>query len=338
MESSPKIWSIPGKVFLLGEYAVLGGGPAWIATVGPRFWLEGAESAGQSLSSFGVDVRVFAPESPAGRLLSLALVRGAERPQACFDDPFRGSGGFGASTAQFALLYRFLAETNPGHFDAGGLSCWRTYRELMGAQASASASASPIPPSGADLAAQIAGGVCRFDPERPVCERQSTEFQWSNFLIFSAAWQAGRKAATHTHLAELGKRDVGVAEFARELSPILEQADESIASGDLLGMGRILEAYGDTLAGLGLEITRTREDREAIRRLPGVLGVKGAGALQADAVIVLIDPARADVPNLVALIEHRGLRFVGTADASEPGLRSESNANLPRPESGEVPR
>ncbi len=337
MPSLTQIWSIPGKVFLLGEYAVLGGRPAWIATVGPRFWLEGAEAAGPSMSSFGVDVGDLAPESPAGRLLSLALVRGAERLQARFDDPFRGSGGFGASTAQFALLYRILAESNPGHFESDGLACWQTYRELMGAQGQDSASTSLIPPSGADLAAQIAGGVCRFDPKRPVCERQSTHFQWSNFLIFSAAWQVGRKAATHTHLAELAKRDFAVAEFTHQLSPLLEQADEAIVSGDLLGMGRVLEAYGDKLAGLGLEISRTREDREAIRRFPGVLGVKGAGALQADAVIVLIDPSRGDVSHLVALIEERGLRFMGTADACEPGLRNDSSSNLLRPDSGEVP-
>ena len=332
-ESIPfiKTWSIPGKVFLLGEYAVLSGESAWIATLGPRFWLDATQvgsvkSSDKILHSAPFVASSFASESPAGRLFALAQKQSLPEFLVRFDDPLLGSGGFVASTAQFALLHRALSEACPEVFEAGWLACWKTYRELMGGSTTGPGPASgksAMAPSGADLAAQAMGGVCFFDPRALTCERQEQRSIWQSFLVFSAAWQPGRKAATHLHLADLDRRDAGLADFARELAPVLATARKAIETQDLLCLGSALEDYGNALADLGLEIAATRADREAIRKISGVLGVKGAGALQADAIVVLVDPGRAVMPELIATIEKRGLRFVGTADSCEPGVRRE---------------
>src|SRR5262245_22216155 len=110
--------SAPGKAFILGEYAVLGGLPAVIAAVPPRFQLRAGESTGHG----------FHAESPAGRLLEYTSAKGVAIPPLEFGDPLKGAGGFGASTAQFALVYLALAEK------AGWAKDWRSawilYREL----------------------------------------------------------------------------------------------------------------------------------------------------------------------------------------------------------------
>src|SRR3954465_7430670 len=100
-----KTRSVPGKVFVLGEYAVLADHPALIATVGPRFRTDFGKDSGATPGAPD-----FHPRSPAGRLLSQARAARVSLPSFGFVDPYRGAGGFGASTAQFALLYRALAQ------------------------------------------------------------------------------------------------------------------------------------------------------------------------------------------------------------------------------------
>jgi mevalonate kinase len=164
---------VPGKVFLLGEYAVLSGHPALVAAIPPRF------RAG------AVPVE-YLPSSPAGRLL---LAAGQERGLST-EDPHRGRGGFGASTAEFALVYRELASTMG--WALSGEAVWRKYRELHAAL--------PLLPSGADLFTQWSGGVVRFDPAR-VSESESLRPSSPvRLVVWSATGQPGRKVATHAHL------------------------------------------------------------------------------------------------------------------------------------------
>ena len=136
----------------------------------------------------------FHPDSPAGRLLALA------RPVAAvtsfeFTDPLAGEGGFGASTAQFALVYGVLAERLG--WDLSPRAVRRVYRELM--------SGEKLPPSGADLVAQLTGGVVAFDAARETVHvRSVSSTDWGRSCWwFSAAGQAGRKVPTHEHLARI---------------------------------------------------------------------------------------------------------------------------------------
>ncbi|NDD91097.1 hypothetical protein EBZ37_03325, partial [bacterium] len=54
--------------------------------------------------------------------------------------------------------------------------------------------------------------------------------------------------------------------------------------------------------------------------LPGVLGVKGTGALQSDALIAVVDPARFDSERFNRTVSDLGLRVWSERLAVEPGF------------------
>ena len=258
--------SVPAKAFILGEYAVLGGLPAVVATFGPRFGLRFRESEKTG--------ELFDPRSPAGLLAARANPPLATARYQ-FEDPFEGTGGFGASTAQFALLYMALAHEEGGvSAERGELewyAAWELYREITSGQ--------PLPPSGADLIAQWRGGVCAFDPRgeyfqatfkgiggNPACADLWEAFDWTGILVFSASAQEGRKVNTHEHLARLAQLGVTPQAFsdAPEMRGLLAGLREPLFRGldairgnDAAGLGRAMEAYAGELARLGLEARAT---------------------------------------------------------------------------------
>lgn len=304
--ATPVSYSAPGKVFLLGEYSVLAGGKACVAAVGPRFKL--------SVLKEGETGTSFHPQSPAGKLLSWAADRKALVPAMRFDDPLGGAGGIGASTAQFGLAYRALAEING--WDPRWKAAWTLYRELS--------SSEPVPPSGADLAVQMLGGVSIFQaspmPEAWTCPSQ---VDWSSILVFSATSQPGRKVATHEHLRSLA--DNG---FLREsggpmtlLRAISERGFEAARAGKPHGLGQAFREYAEALQTLGLELPVTTEDREALQRISGVAGVKGMGALQADGVIVLLEDEGLGREEVLRVARDRDLVLLADGLKPEEGIR-----------------
>ncbi len=322
-------YTAPGKVFLLGEYAVLAGSPAVIAAVPPRFALQVARE------SKGAFTSAFHPQSPAGKLLDWAERIGVDeakvsaiRDSGAFADSHGGRGGFGGSTAEFALVYQALSESGASGWDRDWHRVWKLYRELTSPREGSAYAA----PSGADLVAQWLGGVVLFEMgfERgPICERLDSprsRFDFRSVLVFSAAGQQGRKVSTHDHLsASAALRSAeSVESLAMKLDPALDAGISAIHAGDARAFGAALNAYGDALREAGLEIEATRRDREALSRMPGVVGVKGAGALQADAIVVALSPeASADRTfreALVAVASDRGLMLVCDGITHETGV------------------
>lgn len=301
-------YSAPGKVFLLGEYAVLEGLPAIVASVEPRFRLQ--------LRARSDDPAPWPahPQSPVSRLMDWAGRAGASpETELDFQDPFEGRGGFGGSTAQFALAYRALAEREG--WDLGWKAVWRLYRELMRSWKEA------VPPSGADLVAQWLGGVILFsgmtDPALTAEDLGCSGFDWSSLLVFAATGQPGRKVATHEHLALLA--GLG-AEPYRELEQPLSEGIEAVGRRDCTGFGRALCRYARVLGGLGLECEATRRDRMAFEKIPGVLGVKGAGAMQSDGILVLVDPMSGARAEALALAKSRQLELLCDGVAHQRGV------------------
>lgn len=313
---APASLSAPAKVFLLGEYAVLGGAPALVAALGPRFELcvRRAESQASAPAPFH-------PESPAGRLFSKYASRLDPALHLEFLDPFAGAGGFGASTAQFALL-AFLLHRLMGFFAVGSMGdeeiweIWRTYREL-----SSGASRAPLP-SGADLIAQCRGGLTLVDIEARTARSLSIEFAGSGLLVFSAAHQAGRKVATHEHLARLRERGFPERDsgLISELRAAVLDCVAALEARDFNFFARCLNEYSRLLRREGLEAQRTTEDLESLRSLPGVLGAKGAGALQSDAIVVCVSEPETRSDAVIALAERRGLRLVARGLGQEKGI------------------
>lgn len=296
--------SVPSKVFLLGEYAVLSGTPAWIATLPPRFALREDSSSKWTPH----------PDSPAGRLIASSAISKSEFLKSLeFDDPQGGVGGLGASTAQFAALY-FLNELHQGGNPtaANWRDVWRCYQESQTPQQRG---------SGADLIAQWIGGICEVEglasTHTPATRSLSTLWDWSAFLIFSTTQtDPTRKVATHSHLAELRARGGLPQTVVAELAAVLKRAQDALAL-DSLGrgksarhLGECLTQYAEILRRNGCESPRTTEDRQILSQFPGVLGVKGCGALQSDTLIVLWDRHGADpklLPALIAAAKERGL-------------------------------
>src|SRR4051794_32388337 len=93
-------YSCAGKVFILGEYSVLTGRPALVAAVPPRFSLEVRTPSS-----------LFHGESPVAQLQAWAKKASLPDLPFQFGDPWGGAGGFGFSTAQFAMAYLGLAQS-----------------------------------------------------------------------------------------------------------------------------------------------------------------------------------------------------------------------------------
>jgi hypothetical protein len=305
-------FDIAGKVFVLGEYAVLGGLPALVAGVAPRFV--------GSLCEMAAEGDDYHPDSPVGRLLRWALENRGVSYSFRFEDPYR-SGGFGASTAQFAIAYATGAERLGLSRD--WLSVWRFYRDLTVSDG--------IAPSGADLVAQLRGGVTLFDPTSLTCADLWAGFDWSRLLVFVPDAQPDRKVATHAHLKALsdGRETAWRARlFSRLKRPLMKGLD-AIARRNVRALGQALNDYAEVLADSGLEIQRTLEDRRSLANLPGVCGVKGAGALQADVVLALIAPG-ADAEPVVQSARTLGLKLISRGLSWQAGISGRDRIRVVR--------
>jgi len=249
--------TLPGKFFILGEYAVLKGASALLM-------------ASQSAQNTGFSARV-SPQSkfefnelhtasPAGRLLEWAYERFGLGFKIEWRDGFVSTPmrGLGSSTAEFTQSQK-------------GES-----------------------PSGADLLIQWLGGSAQISIDhthvRPrVKTLQAHEDCLRSLLVFSGAHQAQRKVATHDHLGTL--RLSSRLKLLRELTA---EGIEAWTNGEVATLGRAMNRFGDTLSELGLEVPVTSEDRKALSAVDGVFGVKGSGALQADLILVCADPIAHD--------------------------------------------
>lgn len=305
-----KIWSVPGKVFLLGEYAVLSGAKALVGAISPRFLFshESFEWAGEFSERLS-----FHHESPAGKVL--AFHAAADRSLYGID-PWRGAGGFGASTAQVLFLEKLsgnLLELHSPEFR----KAWERYREL-------GSRPGELAPSGADFVTQALGGLIGFDPEeflaKQLGETLYDQRATLQIRVIQASRQAGRKVATHEHLKILSKRgEKFLSELARSLSPITESGLEALIARDALSFAQALSLYGDTLASFELEDGATQLDRRILAEVPGVLGVKGTGALQADALVAAINPSEWDQTKWRQALDKRQLIDVGIITGLEKG-------------------
>lgn len=255
------------------------------------------------------DVSEFHPQSPAGRLLDVA--RGVRERSFKFVDPHQGAGGFGASTAQFALVYGALAEE--AGWDLSPQAVRRVYRELL----IGDAISQTLPPSGADLIAQLSGGVVKFDAARETVTQHAESADWRRLLVFSATSQAGRKVPTHEHLARLGTLKAGLV---IALSSLVDRAEQALANEDGAAFGAVLTEYAEALSAGGLELEAACADRRALSAIPGVLGAKGTGAMLADTFIVWLAPGvnagSLERGRVIQAAQARGLALI--ADGLKP--------------------
>jgi len=284
--------SIAGKTFLAGEYLALSGGPAVVLATDPRFQLKVSEKKSSQ--------NPFHPESPAGRFYwehqDFFSTYGLE-----FQDPYKSLGGFGASSAQFALLHAFK-QLNDAVFDESERFIdWheilKDYRKISGKQEN--------PPSGADIVGAVSGTVTWFDRNHGKVQTFAWPFQEYDFGLY----HTGVKLSTHEHLASLG-----------EFSPDkMASALESVHAGlkavsfDLFLSG--LQDFQDILLEQKLVAEHTEKILSELKKNSDILFAKGCGALGSDVIFVLMKQGISAPDEIVRL-----KKIAGAKDLS-PGIK-----------------
>lgn len=192
--------SVPAKTFILGEYLVLRGGKSILLTSHPSFVLNVTKGENKTR----IRCKHIHNESPAGDFINRHL-NFYQNFNLEFFDPYKGIGGLGASSAQFALIYALkmqlkkLVDEDLFHaLEAYSHSAWN---------------GEGIAPSGADIIAQLKGGLCLFHPEKQTIKNMEWPFSSLDYCLI----HTNNKIATHNHLKSLDGLDVkGLANIVED--------------------------------------------------------------------------------------------------------------------------
>lgn len=291
--------SVPSKTFLFGEYLALRGGLCATLQTEPRFELhvkQGGEGRCEGIH----------PHSPAGQWVRQNSAQFAAWDME-FRDPHQGRGGFGASSAQFVMVYvaGHLMQTRPQDWSRslGAEKVWRKFREV------ATASEGEAQPSGADVVGQYLGGVSRFSFQPFQVKSQDWPFADLDFALL----RTGKKISTHEHLKLLKDRPFhALVEPVNRLTESLKTHREELF---LQAFKRLAQALEEE----SLLAEESREQLKILRARPEVLAAKGCGALGADTLLLLYRPQQRQAIEVLA--EGMGLELVATRSDLSPGLQ-----------------
>lgn len=244
---------IPGKTFLVGEYAVLVGGKALGVATTPYFETKVDQQPRTSVH----------PESAAGLFLKNIDQWPLEIDSVTSS---YGQGGFGQSTAEYITAWFKY------HRSLEVKEMFRQYRALF----MSSSSAQKMRPSGADLMIQLLGKMTYFDQDITQCKSLDWAFPEIGFDIIST----GAKVATHDHIATLNLKN---------LEPLIDLADQVVAAylkKDQAHFISSMQTWSLKLQALGLQHNHSLELKHLIEKCPAVLLAKPNGALGADTITV----------------------------------------------------
>ncbi len=288
--------SVPSKTFLLGEYLATQGGTAIIANTEPRFSLKVKMASGPTPTKNVSD------SSPAGQFLKKHAneFSGFDLD---FFDPHHGAGGFGASTAQYALLcalhYCVKAGLRPQEFKSHhGFSCLQEYIGFAW-------SGEGLKPSGADLISQLCGQLAIINTEKKVAQNVAWTFSKIDFALI----RTSQKLATHEHLKEL--KTVPAA----DLQLVVDKAVSALAQKQDDVFVKSVQLYHEQLLKMNCVAQHTLQ---LIENLPSfVLASKGCGAMGADVVLVIYQAT--DKDHLLQELQRRNLNVIATSKELSPG-------------------
>lgn len=244
---------VPGKTFLVGEYAVLAGGECLGLGTSPLFSIN-LESKKQNFHS----------ESPAGLYLKK---HGLPHFSHEFINPY-GVGGFGASTAEFIFSYFSNSKASKKTEDIFSeyLALYSERKELK--------------PSGADLLTQLTGQISHINlaDETAKVEKLGWSFTDLDFLLYST----GLKVKTHEHLASLDRKICkALVKPAADVIAAFKTNESSLFKAAMASWSKNLEQLGLTAP----EVLRLKSTLET--NISGIQ-VKPCGALGADVVVILV--------------------------------------------------
>lgn len=284
-------FEIPSKTFIVGEYLAINGTASLLLATEPCFYTKVINDSRYK----------FHPDGPAGHLMKDL---GLNKTGFSFFDPHGGRGGFGRSTAEYLSVYLYDQVVNHQVKDftdsiLNNLESFiAQYRKACGKE---------YKPSGADLVAQVCGGLCWFDGMNLNVETLVWPFPGYDIFIY----HTGRKLATHEHLKELKNLNL------RPLIPYLIAAKTAIDQANLRHFCDSLNFYYDTLAVLNLSDKRICESVATLRADPKVLAAKGCGAMGVDTVIVVAE--KSDAKYIKELCSNEDFQFISTLSNAHGG-------------------
>ena len=284
--------SCPSKTFLVGEYLALSGGPSLLMSTTPRFQLK--VSLAQEL------IINFHKDSPAGKLAFEKLHK--NNVNLNFMDPYDGSGGFGASGAQFLLVSAYIHKINNQKLDLKKV--WNDFRELYDGEA--------FTPSGMDIISQYSGGISEitFSTEDIKVNQFDWPFEKQSLLFF----KTHQITNTHEHLSGLDLEKITTC-----LKPFAADVIKSFKEKSIEGFSKGVTEYYNELVELDLITDKTKELVAEFSSREGVLAIKGCGALGSDVIAVFCDSDKGHylMPELKSL----GLEFISSDHSVSEGLR-----------------
>ena len=275
--------SAPGKVLLVGEYAVLAGGDAVVMAIDRRARAAVSATAAAAPSPFlAAAQRVLGAELGPDSAEALAAARVAVDSTALCDESGAKLGVGSSAAVTVAALAAALAAGAPDRPLDRALLHRLAHRAHGDAQAAAGARG-----SGADVAASVWGGVLHIEPaDRPGDPLRAAPLALPPDLELVLVW-TGEPADTRALVSQveaLAARDPAahaeaIGRIARAAATFLRACREGRAGLALLALGAAGQATGDLgrAAGAELETRVHRELGRAAAAAGGALKPTGAG-------------------------------------------------------------
>lgn len=281
---------IPGKTFLLGEYAALQGGLALIACTTPCFDLK--VSPPTALNNVSPSFP-FHLDSPAGKFLQ-DHQHLLENRSLQWSSPYP-QGGLGGSTAEFLASYQFYWRSIlrvPSNQDIHKVYNSKYMTEIYQTYLKYAYSGNGIPPSGMDLIAQTQAQITFIQRENQSDIFQINQVKWPFQNISLLFFKTPTKLATHTHLTHWSSAKE-LPDFSH-LSYLTHQGYKALYEKNLMAFIQSIHEYALALERLNLTTESTINLLSQLRQNAACLAAKGCGALGADVIIALVETQQED--------------------------------------------
>jgi mevalonate kinase len=225
-----------------------------------------------------------------------------------FYDPYNGAGGWGASSAQYAMLAAFFYGQSTMQTDAQ----WNLDLQQIDSDylKITSQNSTGLRPSGMDVIAQLRGGLVLIDRNKGHIENLIWPFNDVSFLLFAT----GVKVPTHTHLSELNELPMA------QLKESAQKFNLAFMNLDKQALVDSMNDFRNTLLESKLELANTTDWINKVKGLEGVLAVKGCGAMGADVVVVLVEKAAES--SVISGLKSLGLNSIVSKDQLTGPLQS----------------
>lgn len=301
--------SAPGSLMILGEYAVLHGGTALVATIDKRMTVYLSPRADKKiaissrLGQYTCDITNIPVEQPFQFVLAAIKRRQPQLKKGCditIESEISSELGFGSSAAVTVATVAVLNKWLKKEFDSKALMFEaRTIVQQVQGQG-----------SGADVAACVLGGLVSYQMDPMVMDRLPYIFPLT--VVYS-----GSKTKTADAIRQVNQT---FAQKPEAFKKICKAINECALSGIEFAkqkkwreLGQVMDNQQQLMNDLGVNTPRLTDIIEHLRAQPDIFGAKISGSGLGDCAIglgTLISPIQfnhADIKILSASISTRGV-------------------------------